>query len=324
MPGADSSEFTRFKKLTAIQCGDTQSKDPKSVNRLTQYTSPVSTCSLSKFLPSLRKNVSGGEQALPLGTFTFKTTENSLGFYMDCTTSQTATLTNARYSGYNTMPVDPAPPGQYVYYSIVVIDASKPVTISGLINLVILGCFSKQLTSLDVSGLTALQYLGCASNQLKILDVSRLTALQQLVCYSNQLTRLDVSRLTNLQQLDCSGNQLTRLDVSRLTALQQLNCGNNQLTRLDVSRLTALQQLNCRNNQLNSLNVSDTTALQTLYCNNNSFPDQSTIDTIVGQLRDAPGENNACSILQQTNDLLTQNTNLFTTPNSVPPGWTIS
>ena len=240
MPGADSSEFTRFKKLTAIQCGDTQSKDPKSVNRLTQYTSPVSTCSLSKFLPSLRKNVSGGEQALPLGTFTFKTTENSLGFYMDCTTSQTATLTNALCNGDNTITVVPPSKGKIIVYDIDITNNNQEVT---------------------------------------------------------------VSDLTNLQQLDCSGNQLTRLDVSRLTALQQLNC---------------------RNNQLNSLNVSDTTALQTLYCNNNSFPDQSTIDTIVGQLRDAPGENNACSILQQTNDLLTQNTNLFTTPNSVPPGWTIS
>ena len=58
MPGADSSQFTRYKKLMAVQCGDKQSEDPKSVNRLTQYNSPVSTCSLTKFLPSLTKNVS--------------------------------------------------------------------------------------------------------------------------------------------------------------------------------------------------------------------------------------------------------------------------
>ena len=198
---------------------------------------------------------------LPPGTFTFKTSNDSVSFAMSCTTSQTATLTNALCNGDNTITVVPPSKGKIIVYDIDITNNNQEVT---------------------------------------------------------------VSDLTNLQQLDCSGNQLTRLDVSRLTALQQLNCGNNQLTRLDVSRLTALQQLNCRNNQLNSLNVSDTTALQTLYCNNNSFPDQSTIDTIVGQLRDAPGENNACSILQQTNDLLTQNTNLFTTPNSVPPGWTIS
>ena len=165
MPGADSSQFTRFKKLTAIQCGDTQSKDPKSVNRLTQYTSPVSTCSLSKFLPSLRKNVSGGKQ-LPPGTFTFRTNANSVGFYMNCTIIQTATLTNARYHTSNTMTVGPVPFGvkKIPNYKIETIDTSKPVTISGLTALTYLDCRQNQLTSLDVSRLTALKYLDCSRN----------------------------------------------------------------------------------------------------------------------------------------------------------------
>lgn len=258
MPGADSSEFTRFKKLTAIQCGDTQSKDPKSVNRLTQYTSPVSTCSLSKFLPSLRKNVSGGEQAaeppLPLGTFTFKTTSSSVSFVMNCTTSQTARLTNALCNGDNTITVVPPPSGgTIIVYDIDITNNNQEVTVSGL---------------------------------------------------------------KNLQQLGCNNNQLTSLNVTGLTNLQVLNCYANQLTSLNVAKLTNLQGLNCSNNQLEILNVTDLTNLQILYCNNNSFPDQLTINTIVGQLPDAYGKIYFCVILTQT-------TNPFTTPNSVPPGWTI-
>ena len=53
MPTVDSSQFTRFKRITAVHRGDTQASDPKSVNRLTQYTSPVSeVSSLTRFVPT--------------------------------------------------------------------------------------------------------------------------------------------------------------------------------------------------------------------------------------------------------------------------------
>ena len=54
MPGADASQFTQFRKANAVQKGDTQQSDPKSVNRLTQYVPHLSVASsIPKFLPSL-------------------------------------------------------------------------------------------------------------------------------------------------------------------------------------------------------------------------------------------------------------------------------
>jgi hypothetical protein len=54
MPGSDASQFTRFKKANAVQKGDTQASDSKSVNRLTQYTPHLSAASNSvKFLSTL-------------------------------------------------------------------------------------------------------------------------------------------------------------------------------------------------------------------------------------------------------------------------------
>jgi hypothetical protein len=54
MPGtADASQYTQFKKANTIQRGDTQTSDPKSVNRLTQYVPKMSVASNStKFLSS--------------------------------------------------------------------------------------------------------------------------------------------------------------------------------------------------------------------------------------------------------------------------------
>ena len=55
MPGSDASQFTRFKKANAVQRGDTQASDPKSVNRLTQYVPHLTGASShTLFLSSLR------------------------------------------------------------------------------------------------------------------------------------------------------------------------------------------------------------------------------------------------------------------------------
>ena len=59
MPGSDASQFTRFKKAIAVQRGDTQQTDPKSVNRLTNYIPRLSNVSCTnKFLSSLTKKSS--------------------------------------------------------------------------------------------------------------------------------------------------------------------------------------------------------------------------------------------------------------------------
>lgn len=68
MPGSDASQFTRFKKANAVQKGDTQQSDPKSVNRLTQYIPRLSAASdRNEFLPSLTKS-GGGSIPFPAPT----------------------------------------------------------------------------------------------------------------------------------------------------------------------------------------------------------------------------------------------------------------
>lgn len=57
MPTTDASQFTRFKRVISVQRGDTQSSDPKSVNRLTQYNTRLSEVSkLTSFIdtPALK------------------------------------------------------------------------------------------------------------------------------------------------------------------------------------------------------------------------------------------------------------------------------
>lgn len=54
MPGSDASQFTRFKKANAVQRGDTQASDSKSVNRLTQYVPKLTAASSrTEFLSTL-------------------------------------------------------------------------------------------------------------------------------------------------------------------------------------------------------------------------------------------------------------------------------
>jgi uncharacterized repeat protein (TIGR02543 family) len=62
--------------------------------------------------------------------------------------------------------------------------------LSGLTNLVGLGCDTNQLTELDVSALTNLVNLECSDNQLTVLDLSGLTKLQWLIGWRNKLTSI--------------------------------------------------------------------------------------------------------------------------------------
>lgn len=53
MPTTDASQFTRFKRVNSVQRADRQSSDPKSVNRLSVYNTPLSdTAVLTSFIPT--------------------------------------------------------------------------------------------------------------------------------------------------------------------------------------------------------------------------------------------------------------------------------
>jgi hypothetical protein len=91
MPTADASEYTKFKKANAVQKGDSQQSDPKSVNRLTQYIPQLSGAySTDKFLPSLTtKNIPPVIPPITTTTTTAQPTTTT-------TTAPTTTTTTAQ------------------------------------------------------------------------------------------------------------------------------------------------------------------------------------------------------------------------------------
>ena len=210
MPGADASQYTSFKKYSANQRGDTQTTDPKSVNRLTQYIPRVSNVlNLGGFLPSLTKTITTGP---PAGEMTFTSTATDVTFYLTFSatpTSHPIVTGGNKVSFGDTVGV----PGVYAF----VIDSlSSDCKVSGLENLTALDCSNNSLTSLDVSGL------------------ENLTALD---CFDNSLTSLDVSGLENLTALNCSDNSLTSLNVSGLTSLTKLNCSDNLIDSANANKI---------------------------------------------------------------------------------------
>ncbi len=137
--------------------------------------------------------------------------------------------------------------------------------------LIHLGCYTNQLTSLDVTQNTSLTLLNASGNQLTTLDVSQNTALSTLNVGVNQLTSIDTSQNAGLLYLLLGNNQLTSLDVSLNTALVSLDCSANQLSSIDVSANTVLTNLSCPSNQIISLDVSQNTALSFLGCSSNQL-----------------------------------------------------
>ena len=244
MPGADASQYTKFKKHSANQRGDTQQTDPKSVNRLTQYISRVSNVSsVGEFLPSLTKGNGDGPPPHLTGEMRFTSTNTRVTFYLVFSTTPTSDpiVTNGTLESFTTYG-----PG----YFLTINNPSPNCTVSGLIQLTFLDCDGNQLTTLDVTPLVQLTELYCYDNQLKTLEVTPLVQLTGLYCDGNQLKTLDVTRLVQLTFLDCDGNQLTTLDVTPLVQLTVLYCYDNQLTTLDVTPLVQLTGLDCSGNQL--------------------------------------------------------------------------
>ena len=138
-------------------------------------------------------------------------------------------------------------------------------------NLIVLNCYSNDLTSIDIENLTVLQEFRCFDNQLSSLDVSANTDLIKLFCYDNPIMALDVSSNTQLTHLYCMNNQLTSLDVSTNTALQYLYCYDNSIPTIDISANTDLIHFFCYNNLLTSLDISGNPDLENLRCHGNQL-----------------------------------------------------
>jgi hypothetical protein len=191
MPGSDASQYTRFKKYVAVQSGDTQASDPKSVNRLTQYVSRVTNLSSTKeFLSSLRK------EALDYsGYITFNSNLLNVVFSIRSTIRMFPIVTNDNghsiteliFAGVGSAP------GGFEYQ----IDVSPRIncTIAGISTASVLLFDNQDLTSLDISGISNLITLSCDSNLLTSIDVSNQRLLTSLSCSSNNFTQSKVDNI---------------------------------------------------------------------------------------------------------------------------------
>ena len=198
MPGADASQYTKFKKHSANQRGDTQQTDPKSVNRLTQYISRVSNVSsVGEFLPSLTKGNGDGPPPHLTGEMRFTSTNTRVTFYLVFSTTPTSDpiVTNGTLESFTTYG-----PG----YFLTINNPSPNCTVSGLIQLTFLDCDGNQLTTLDVTPLVQLTELYCYDNQLTdgnaqaILDALPTVSLGRGICTIYNQTTGDLTGLLDL------------------------------------------------------------------------------------------------------------------------------
>jgi len=193
MPGSDASQYTRFKKYVAVQSGDTQASDPKSVNRLTQYVSRVTNLSSTKeFLSSLRKEAL---DYFTSGYITFNSNLLNVVFNIRSTIRMFPVVTND--IGHSITELILAGvgsvPGGFEYQ----IDVSPRIncTITGISDASILLFDNQDLTSLDLSGISKLITLSCDSNLLTTIDVSNQRLLTSLSCSSNNFTQSKVDNI---------------------------------------------------------------------------------------------------------------------------------
>jgi hypothetical protein len=149
------------------------------------------------------------------------------------------------------------------------LDISDLTGIESFSNLTGLGCYTNQITTLDVTKNIALLYFICSNNQLTTLDVSKNTALNLFHCSHNQIGTIDISKNKTIQSLSCSQNQLTSLDCSNNIALSYLSCSDNLLETLDLRNNYVLDRLYCDNNKLTKINIDNNYLLTTLFCQSN-------------------------------------------------------
>jgi Leucine-rich repeat (LRR) protein len=123
--------------------------------------------------------------------------------------------------------------------------------INSFINLVELGCYNNNLSTLDVSKLKKLKYLYAYNNRIEALNISGLNSLEHLYVQNNfLLTALDLSGLTALTELFVMGNKLKKLDVSGLGKLEKIDAENNKIETALLTKAPKLISVNLKNNLL--------------------------------------------------------------------------
>lgn len=141
-------------------------------------------------------------------------------------------------------------------------DISDLTGIEAFINIVNLGVWNNNLTSLDVSSNTALLEMSCGGNLFTTLDVSANVNLEKLDVLGGKLEELDLSNNINLIDLNVISNNLSSLDISNNTNLLYVIISNNQISTFDVSQNIALEQLAVSNNGITSMDISQNVNLR--------------------------------------------------------------
>ena len=168
--------------------------------------------------------------------------------------------------------------------------------IGSFTNLVELGVYNNQISSLDLTGLNSLttlnasynslssintigapniQYLNIWNNQITTIDVTNWPNLKNLTCFNNLITSLSISNTSSFERLSCELNNLTYLSLQNLPNLTYINANNNQLPQVLLFGLNGLTNIDFSHNQLTDINLND---FQNLYAVNISYNQFTTVD----------------------------------------------
>ncbi len=134
-------------------------------------------------------------------------------------------------------------------------------------GLLVLECYSNNISSINVRNNKLLTKLSLHYNKLTSLDVTQNTKMFNLSFAYNQISTIDLSQNKDLHYLAADSNLLSTIDISSNTLLESIYCGQNNLTSLDVSNQPNLLDLNCILTNISKLDVSANKKLEALYFN---------------------------------------------------------
>lgn len=145
------------------------------------------------------------------------------------------------------------------------------LNLTGLNNLITLNASTNNLNTINNIGASNIQYLDIWNNQITTIDVTNWPNLKNLTCFGNLFTSLSIINMPSMERLSCELNQLTSLTLQNLPNLISVNAGSNQLTTIDLYNLNNLSSLTLNNNQLSNINFNDFPNLVGLDVRNNFF-----------------------------------------------------
>lgn len=326
MPGADASNFTRFKKFNAISSAQSSSTGLKSTNRSSQFGFRVSGVStMSAFMPQVSKldrdTTRGKVDDIDPRGFTFTSSGTTGLFVMSSPSLMNPIVTN----GYIYNLTITTNPNGYIYNLTVTMQANTSVRISNITPVTsITPNFS--INTINISDLPNVANINWRSFNTSIsieqsITLSNLPKLYNItISEFPRLTSVSLSNLPILFMLEITKNGVTSLSLSGLPNLYRAICDFNPLTSLSLSNLPKLERLDCQYTNMQNFNFSDTslTKLKEILCEFNKL-NQTAVNNAIASLipRLPPASAGTIFIDRQTDTTVTA------AGISGPVGWTI-